>query len=306
MLYGGSKHDLLSKTVDGNQFIVGDANTVFPSGQPFNESRTQAYFGSGGSNSGSDHGSSVLSTVTTVGERRLRDWMAWDRGSNPSGADRGLLVFPPGMLVVDFAGEGNTREDGQVCTDALMAAESRASSYCDADVWHNDISGAGGLHKKGIGKLSLQGAGTSTFAGGVLLEGGELEILADANLGAATSTLSFAGGTLVVSGTIPASRNIMVASGSFASFNVESAAVVSGTISGAGGLEKSGDGMLLLDGSSDYTGTTRVLAGSLTGSGIPTGGDLYVAISATVDFSNAFLEVGTLGEDFTGEARSES
>ena len=305
MLHAVSEHQAIRKRVDSSFFEVGGAN-VGTTGGTFWEAQTPGYFGGGGDNNGSDHGSGVLSTATNAATRRARDWMAWNT-EEMNEAFSGPMSFPSGMFVVDMAGEGNMTAAGRVCED-LNAEANGGSSVCDLDFWFNAISGAGGLQKKGPGSLFL--FGTNTFTGGVELEGGTLSIEGNANLGAASSTLSFAGGTLQLSRGfrappphLPASRNIEVASGSFASFNVDGTnATISGNITGAGGLEKSGDGILFLAGTgSDYSGDTRVLAGGLTvsGQGIPAGGDLYAAISTTVNFSNASGQ-NTLG-DVTGD-----
>ena len=218
---------------------------------------------------------------------------AWDIGN------RGVVVFPAGMLVADLAGEGEHAGQraglhGHAHGCGKSPPVRTAMRMYGATTYPAPV----GLHKKGAGKLSLRGA--NTFAGGVLLEGGELEISADANLGEAASTLTFAGGTLQISASseLPASRNVVVTTGSDAVFNVLADTTIKGPISGGGGLAKVGPAALVLEGASTYGGATRVLAGMLTGQW-PGGSDLYAAISATVNFSNASGEKDTLG-DVTG------
>lgn len=101
-----------------------------------------------------------------------------------------------GFAVLDDA-EGYGRlnlfaaADGYGAFDAMttvtMAAEK--GGFNEIDTWKNDISGKGGLTKRGTGILGL--TGTNTYSGGTIVEGGLL---------AASSQSAFGTGDLKISG----------------------------------------------------------------------------------------------------------
>ncbi|WP_164738510.1 autotransporter outer membrane beta-barrel domain-containing protein [Aquabacter cavernae] len=109
-------------------------------------------------------------------------------------------------------------------------------------VLSGNITGAGGLVKDGDGTLTL--TGTNNFGGGTTINDGALQI---GN-----------GGT---SGTI--TGDIAVNQNAALIFNSSSAGTFAGTISGAGGLLKDGDGTLALTGANEYLGGTVIARGAL-------------------------------------------
>ncbi len=134
------------------------------------------------------------------------------------------------------------------------------------------ISGSGsisdfGLVKFGAGVQTLTGA--NTYSGGTRIVAGMLEIVEDANLGVADSTLVFAGGELRVTNStdVTFARPIVtVNAGAVIDTQVTggSALTVPGGISGNGGLAKDGPGtMILSDTASTYDSLTIVQSGKL-------------------------------------------
>jgi autotransporter-associated beta strand protein len=130
------------------------------------------------------------------------------------------------------------------------------------------ISGAvgSGLTKSGGGLLKLSSA--NTFLGGVTLSGGTLNINNDNNLGTGgltfsdNATLQFATGSTV---TLAANRSVTVASTKTATIDAWFASgTISGIITGAGNLAKTGIGILTLNASNTFTGTTTVTGGTIT------------------------------------------
>ncbi|CAB3803317.1 hypothetical protein LMG28138_05324 [Pararobbsia alpina] len=125
------------------------------------------------------------------------------------------------------------------------------------------IGGAGALTKIGTGTLTL--AGQSTYAGGTSLDGGVVQVSADANLGAATGTLSFNGGTLRTTADMTMSRATTLDAGGGTIETMPGTQLTqNGTIGGTGALTKAGTGTLVLSAANVYSGSTTVSAGTLS------------------------------------------
>ncbi len=153
------------------------------------------------------------------------------------------------------------------------------------------ISGSGGsLVKENSGTVILSAA--NTFTGGTTINGGALQISADANLGAATGGIAFGGGTLhtTASFTIPATRAISIASSATFDTNAAVATTVDAAISG-GSLTKAGDGTLVLTSAANsYTGGTTINAGTFSLSGA---GALASTGSMSVDSASSVFDIST-------------
>ncbi|GGD42837.1 hypothetical protein GCM10007235_13560 [Pseudoxanthomonas indica] len=160
--------------------------------------------------------------------------------------------------------------------------------------------GSGGavtLVKRGEGSLQLNGVNTHT--GGTRIEAGQLQVAADAALGAAAGTVSLDGGTLATTSSFSTNRTIQLLAngGAFA----PAAAVnltLGGVISGAGALEKRGAGTLILTASNSYSGGTTVEAGTLQlGNGGTSGslmGDVVNNGAVVVNRSNQVVMDATI------------
>jgi autotransporter-associated beta strand protein len=178
------------------------------------------------------------------------------------------------------------------------------------------VAGAGNLSKTSAGRLVLSGA--NTHSGGTTVEAGVLQVAANNNLG--TGALTLNGGTLATTASFASDRALAVGASS-GTLEVASGTslTVSGVVSGAGALNKTSAGSLILSGANTHTGTlgvnqgTLVLNGStassvtnvsagaaLTGSGSTAGA---VALSGTARPGNS---PGTLsvGGDFAMAAGS--
>lgn len=128
-------------------------------------------------------------------------------------------------------------------------------------VWSNNISGSGGLLKRGDGTLSL--SGTNTFSGGVDILGGVLLVSDDKNLGDVSVGVKIDGGTLRIGDSVESGRSFFIGE-SGASLDTQGFTLtLSGELTGRGLLRKGGDGMLALTGSSRFDGTTEIVAGSV-------------------------------------------
>jgi fibronectin-binding autotransporter adhesin len=159
------------------------------------------------------------------------------------------------------------------------------------------INGSGIITKTGAGTLVLTG---SNNHGGTAMNGGVVQIADNASLGTAGAAMSFDGGTLRTTqgmtidraGTLNAGGGTIEVGGdpTLSSDNL----IVSGVLSGSGGLNKTGSGSLVLTGSNSYTGPTNVSSGFLF-----VNGDQSAATGATnVTGSGTRLSGnGTVGGD---------
>lgn len=186
-------------------------------------------------------------------------------------------------------GYGAFDHDITITMDAANAADDTqpGAGYNASDVWRNDIGGRGVLTKAGSGELTLTGhntfagihvrdgtlrltgineyeKGVSVDDGGILaLENGTLRTQGDV-IAAPGSTLRFRGGALSSeSGTLRIEGSTELVSSGEVSVAPGRKGVISGPISGPGGLVKSDLGTLALSGNNSYTGGTHVTGGRL-------------------------------------------
>ena len=175
------------------------------------------------------------------------------------------------------------------------------------------FDGTGGLTKQGAGTLTL--SGTNTYSGATTIEAGTLSIEGSGAMSAVSDYKVASGATLLVSdglgavtaGSLAGAGSIQVGTGTTLKAGSSNASTTySGTITGNGGLDKTGTGTLTLTGTNTYTGGTTVsggklvVNGSITGSvslsggtlgGSGTVGALVVANGGTVAPGNS---IGTL------------
>ena len=138
------------------------------------------------------------------------------------------------------------------------------------------VSGVGRLTKAGDGTLAL--TGHNTYAGGTAINGGTLQVVDDTNLGASNGSVSMDGGTLQVVGPFMFNSSRQFALGTNGgTFSDDGDAILSGVVSGVGGLTKTGSGLTYLYGNNTYLGGTAINGGTLSimsasNLGDPTGG----------------------------------
>ncbi|WP_265595525.1 autotransporter-associated beta strand repeat-containing protein [Verrucomicrobium sp. BvORR106] len=180
------------------------------------------------------------------------------------------IIPVTGTQVLTFSGKVTLTGGNRVLTTNSAADTAFSGSI-------GEEGGSYSFTKAGSGRVVL--TGTNTYSGGTILSGGTLNINSDANLGAVPSTaatnITFAGGTSLQTNystnvELAATRNILINSGVTGSFHAHGLAsffVVNGQISGAGnlGVVSSDGGILVLNGSNSYSGTTTLFGGANTG-----------------------------------------
>lgn len=156
--------------------------------------------------------------------------------------------------------------------------------------WNGAVSGTGTLNKTSAGTLVLGGTNTG-YTGGIIVQSGALRATTDSSLGSSSSgTLVQNGASLELSGTITSAEPLQLSGAGVSSagvvrslsgtqtlsgavtlvqvanpanVSVSGALTLSGVISGAGGLLKSGTGDLTLSGTNSFTGVDTITAGRL-------------------------------------------
>lgn len=138
------------------------------------------------------------------------------------------------------------------------------------------IVGTGGINKSGGGVLSL--TGNNTYTGDTTISGGTLQIMSDANLGVG-GKLKFDNGTLHTTASINSARDVTLLGIGEIDTDAATALTLTGPVSGAGRLIKSGAGTLALNAVNSWAGGTRLEAGTLqlgAAGALPNGSDLAV------------------------------
>jgi outer membrane autotransporter protein len=126
------------------------------------------------------------------------------------------------------------------------------------------ISGPGSFTKTGLGTLTLYGL--NTYEGGTVCREGVVNVVSDANLGAASGGLTFNGGGLQAGAGLTSARTVTLEADG-GSFHTGTGSAVtstlSGAISGTGAWQIEGLGKLLLRGVNTYEGGTILKGGTL-------------------------------------------
>lgn len=176
------------------------------------------------------------------------------------------------------------------------------------------LDGNSALVKADMGTLVLGGA--NGYTGGTRIDGGTLQIAADANLGAAAGKLSFNGGSLHSTANLTSSRDVTLDSIGRFDTDANTTLSLAGALSGTGALVKDGAGALLLLGNATHTGGTSITAGRLQlGDGGSAGGLIgdiandgtlavnradLVTLNGRISGSGAFIQAGSGSTVLTG------
>ncbi|KAB2721109.1 autotransporter outer membrane beta-barrel domain-containing protein [Brucella intermedia] len=225
-----------------------------------------------------------------------------------SSADASNLVIQGSTLQYTGASGSTDRgftlaRSGAITAGTISVALSTTNLTFSGEVLSPD---AAGLTKTGLGTLTLSNANNS-YNGVTTVTGGTLAVSTLAN-GSANSSIGNStndaanlvlqtGGTLnYLGGTTSTDRGFTLASGTggIGVDNAGTTLTVSGTATGAGSLNKTGAGILILSGANNHTGGTTVSAGTLqAGSASAFGtGPMSVATDATLNLAGYSNTVG--------------
>jgi fibronectin-binding autotransporter adhesin len=192
----------------------------------------------------------------------------------------GGTTITGGTLVGNTASlQGNILNHG-----AILFNQGAAGTYSGV------ISGTGTFSKSGAGTLTL--AASSTFTGTAAIEAGTLRAGATNVFGPSTPVSVASGATFDLNGfnqsigTLWGGGNVALGSATLTTGSDDGSALLSGVISGTGGLVKDGAGMLTLTGANSYTGGTTVSGGILSGTTTSLQG--HIVNNARVTFSQGF------------------
>ncbi len=190
----------------------------------------------------------------------------WDvLGGTLAIASDGTLGDPSGGLTLEGGALETTASTTSTRTITLGPAGNGTINTDPGTTFTVDtlVTGSGGLVKIGGGTLVLGGA--NDYAGGTAVNGGVLNVSADANLGANTGPLSFDGGTLQLGASfdLATTRTVTLNAGGGTVDTNGFTTTIATAIGGTGGLTKIGAGTLVLDATNTYAGGTLVSAGTL-------------------------------------------
>ena len=219
-----------------------------------------------------------------------------------NGATLSLTTFSDTVGAVTLTSGSITGSSG-VLTGSSFGVQSGSASAI--------LAGSGALTKSTGGTVTL--TGVNTYSGGTVINGGTLNINADAALGAvpgaAATNLTFTGnGTLQFGAntqTTGATRNIAINSGVTATIDTNgnateiiAGAIINGT--GTGALTKGGgSGILTLSGVSTYTGATAINTGTLNLTGALGSTAVTLATGTVLTGSGSTATTGLIGGSLT-------
>ncbi len=239
----------------GSTVALGDKELVFGTATP-TVTFSGIISGVGGSIVKEGSGTVVLTGASTfTGLTTLNDGTVSISSGNSLGASGGAIVFDGGTL----------RTTANLAIGrALILTSDGTIDTASTTFLNGVVSGAGALIKMGSARLNLVNTSNS-YLGGTQILDGILAISSDSNLGSSGTGILVNNGelqTVVNSFTIP--RPISIANGAVIDIEVGTV-TVTGQITGAGGLTKTGEGILALTNlTNNYTDGTTISQGAIS------------------------------------------
>ncbi len=198
---------------------------------------------------------------------------------------------------------GNGGTVGSLGAGGVINNASLIFNRSDALTFSGVISGNGALAQSGSGTLVLSAA--NIYTGATSINAGTLSIASNASLGAVAiaATLNINGGTLLTTATFTMDnagnnkRGIIIGGGGTTISNSSATQLtVTGVVSGAGSLTKTGIGTTLLSGANTYSGDTIVKSGALVIAGAPTGSGATTITGGTLKLDYTTSNVTKLAD----------
>jgi fibronectin-binding autotransporter adhesin len=274
-------------TVGGNSYetfqngISGTGSLVKSGSGTLNLYGSQSYSGSTTVNGGILSSSVAMSTASvTVGGGTFRTTAANVLGDSVAvTVNSGTYSVGGSDTIGVLSGSGGT---------VTVTNGTLTSSFNSANnTFSGTLTGAGAFTKAGSGTLTLAGSGANTISGGVTVSAGELVFGKSANTAAVGGAVTVNSGALLrttaanqfnnnlvsVNGSLDMGGNgqslalrgsgtVTLGSATLTN-NVTVSDSFSGRITGAGGVVKSGSGLAIFSGASDYDGATAITGGTL-------------------------------------------
>ena len=196
----------------------------------------------------------------------------------------GTVLFGSGSTIASDS--GTLTLSGGIVNGGFTSTFRGIASILESGV----ISGTGGLVKNDSGTLTLNGV--NTYTGGTTINGGTIIANNSASLGASSGLATINAGTFEVAATFSTDRNFVLG-------NVASTVLLdpgftltaTGIFSGAGALNKTGSGTMVLSGDNTYTGATNVSAGTLR-----TSANERIANTSDLNVSGGTFDLQTFSE----------
>lgn len=236
-------------------------------------------------------GTLTLSNATYTGNTYVSSGTLKVTGASVLNANANMRVS--GTLDIDgtsqsirtLEGGGNIDLDSDSAAgDLTITAAYKGGFYDNFNSYSGDISGDGSVKITGGTQIF---SGESTYTGGTTVDDATLQINKSAALGDESGSLTLKNGaTLTTTASLSSSRAVVLENGNntintYSFAPAGEVAEFSGTVSGNGGLIKTGSEKLKLSGAVDHTGATAVNAGTLE-----------IALSAHVSASDITISSG--------------
>jgi fibronectin-binding autotransporter adhesin len=262
----------------------------------------------GGLSSKNINGANTYTGGTVIENGRVALGSVQSLGTGPITIKTGGQVFlNAGTLTNNLFlyGSGTTESAayGAIRADGGLNLAGTLTLVTDAGISNNNgsvflsgkVTGPGAFLKLGGGTTVLSNT-ANDYAGGTILTGGVLSVASPLSLG--SGALTMGGGQLLVTGSSQftyGNRITLSTATSFWNITNTAGAQITGTLTGSGGLAKSGAQSLTLSGPIAYTGATTIDQGTLTFANSPTvaGGSLIfgsgtmVATAGSLNLANA-------------------